>query len=165
MPSGRVHALGPGVLLAEIQQTSDTTYRIYDWDRTDEAGNKRELHLKEAMQAIDFKLYNNYKTEYQSSNNKTTEIVDTPFFTTNIIQLNKALKKDYSQLDSFVILLGIEGKFGYRNDFNHEGTISAGASLLIPAFHQEINIYPIGDCKILEIYIIIEDEKDKGKIM
>jgi len=165
MPSGRVHALGPGILLAEIQQTSDTTYRIYDWDRKDENGNGRELHLKEAMQAIDFKLYDNYKTEYQTSFNKTTEIVDTPFFTTNIIQLNKAIKKDYSQLDSFVILLCIEGEFGYKNEFEHQGKIRAGESLLIPALHHEINIYPIKDCKILEIYIIINEEKDKGKIL
>lgn len=163
MPSGRVHALGPGILLAEIQQTSDTTYRIYDWDRKDDKGQERDLHLREAMQAIDFNLYNNYKTDYQASNNKTNEIVDTPFFTTNIIQLNKALKKDYSQLDSFVILLGIVGEFGYTDEFDHKGKIKAGESLLIPAFNQGINIYPIGDCKILEIYIVINNEVDKDK--
>ena len=163
MPSGRIHALGPGILLAEIQQTSDTTYRIYDWDRKDDAGNERDLHLKEAMQAIDFKLYDNYKTEFVSKNNMTKEIVDTPFFTTNIIQLDKALKKDYSQLDSFVILLGIEGQFGYKDEFEHQGKIKAGESLLIPAIHQEINIYPIQNCKILEIYIVITDNNKENK--
>jgi len=157
MPSGRVHALGPGILLAEIQQTSDTTYRIYDWDRVDKDGKGRELHLREAMEAIDFELYDNYKTPYASKLNATREIVNTPFFTTNVIEINKGIKKDYSELDSFVILLAIEGKFAYIDAEGHRGSIRAGQSLLIPAIIDEISIYPESHCKILEVYIIITE--------
>jgi len=157
MPSGRVHALGPGILLAEIQQTSDTTYRIYDWDRVDKEDKGRELHLKEAMEAIDFELYDNYKTPYTSKLNATREIVNTPFFTTNVIEINKGIKKDYSELDSFVILLAIEGKFAYVDAEGHRGSLKAGQSLLIPAIINEISIYPESHCKILEVYIIITD--------
>lgn len=157
MPSGRVHALGPGVLLAEIQQTSDTTYRIYDWDRKDSEGNERELHLKEAMQAIDFELYDTYKTEYIEKLNETNEIISTQYFTSNLIHINKAVKKDYSQLDSFVILMGTEGEFTYLDKYNNKGKIKPGESLLIPALHDEISLFPIGECKILEVYIILSD--------
>lgn len=158
MPSGRVHALGPGVLLAEIQQTSDTTYRIYDWDRKDSEGNERDLHLKEAMQAIDFDLYDNYKTEYSEKLNETNEIISTQYFTSNLILINKAVKKDYSQLDSFVILMGTEGEFTYLDKYNNKGLIKPGESLLIPALHDEISLFPKGDCKILEVYIILSDK-------
>lgn len=161
MPSGRVHALGPGILLAEIQQTSDTTYRIYDWNRLDDKGNARDLHLKEAMEAIDFELYDNYKTEYSKKENETNEIVNTPFFTTNLIKLNKAIKKDYSELDSFVILLGAQGEFEYTDNLDNKGSIKAGESLLIPAMHEEISIYPKGNCEILEVYIIINEQQEK----
>jgi mannose-6-phosphate isomerase len=157
MPSGRVHSLGPGILLAEIQQTSDTTYRIYDWERKDDKGNTRELHLKEAMQAIDFELHDNYKTDYTKKVNETTEIVNTPFFTTNLIELTKAVKKDYSQLDSFVILLAIDGEFSYTDSLNNKGSIKAGESLLIPALLQEISIFPKTHCKILEVYILMSE--------
>ena len=155
MPSGRVHSLGPGILLAEIQQTSDTTYRIYDWDRVDEQGKSRELHLQEAMEAIDFQVYDNYKTAYRQEKNKTCEIVDTPFFTTNILDLNKAIKKDYSELDSFVILLCVEGAFTYEDQNNNKGKIIVGKSLLLPASLSKISIYPQKDCKILEVYMIL----------
>ncbi len=155
MPSGRVHSLGPGVLLAEIQQTSDTTYRIYDWDRVDKKGETRKLHLKEAMEAIDFQVYDNYKIDYSQEQNKTCEIVDTPFFTTNILNLTKAIKKDYSELDSFVILLGVEGVFTYEDKNNNKGKITAGKSLLIPASLSQVSIYPQNSCKIIEIYMML----------
>lgn len=160
MPSGRVHALGPGILLAEIQQTSDTTYRIYDWDRVDNAGKSRDLHLKDAMAAIDFELYDNYKTAYTEGLNKSNEIVNTPFFTTNIIELNKAIKKDYSELDSFVILLAIQGHFNYADNSGNKGIIKTGTSLLIPASLNEISIFPDKYCKILEVYIMLQNSEE-----
>ncbi|NOR87386.1 MAG: mannose-6-phosphate isomerase, partial [Bacteroidales bacterium] len=159
MPSGRVHALGPGILLAEIQQTSDTTYRIFDWDRVDKQGKSRDLHLKEAMAAIDFELYDHYKTKYTQEVNKTNEIINSPFFITNLIELDQAIKKDYIELDSFVILLGIEGKFAYVDKNGNKGSLQAGESLLIPASINEISIYPESSCKILEIYIIVSEEE------
>lgn len=159
MPSGRVHALGPGILLAEIQQTSDTTYRIYDWDRIDANGKGRELHLDEAMEAIDFELYDNYKTQYTRSSNDTNKIVDTPFFTTNLLNLNKGMEKNYEELDSFVILLAAEGAFRYSDPNGNSGEIKAGESLLLPATQNHLGIHPVGECKILEIYILALEEK------
>ncbi|NPD46363.1 MULTISPECIES: type I phosphomannose isomerase catalytic subunit [unclassified Lentimicrobium] len=164
MPSGRVHALGPGILLAEIQQTSDTTYRIYDWDRVDEKGQGRALHLKEAMEAIDFELYDNYKTEYQKKLNETNEIINNDFFTTNLLELDQGIQKDYSELDSFVILLAVEGSFNYTDKFGNYGFIKAGESLLIPAAQDNINILPDGKCKILEVYIIDVEDLDTGNL-
>ena len=111
MPAGRVHALGPGILLAEIQQTSDVTYRIYDWDRIDEAGMMRDIHTEEALDAIDFKIQENYQTDYSPKQNATVKLVESPYFTTNLIHLTKPLKKDYSELDSFVIYVCAEGDF------------------------------------------------------
>lgn len=160
MPSGRVHALGPGILLAEIQQTSDTTYRIYDWDRVDADGKSRELHLDEAMQAIDFELYDNYKTQYSKSTNDTNKIIDSPFFITNLLHLNKGIEKNYEELDSFVILLAAEGSFRYSDPFGNSGEIKAGESLLLPAVQSHIGLHPIGECKILEVYILALEEKE-----
>ena len=158
MPSGRVHALGPGILLAEIQQTSDTTYRIYDWNRLDKHGKGRELHLKEAMEAIDFELYDQYKTSYSKKLNETNEIINTPFFTTNLLELDKGVEKNYEELDSFVILLAAEGKFRYSDPNGNSGELKTGESLLIPAIQKNIAIHPIGKCKILEVYILALDE-------
>lgn len=162
MPSGRVHALGPGVLLAEIQQTSDTTYRIYDWERLDDQGKGRELHLKEAMEAIDFDLHDSYKTDYQAEENKTSPIINTPFFTTNVLWLkeHKSLQKDYSDLDSFVILLAIEGAFDYEDLNGKKGRIKAGESMLIPASLMGIKLLSASDCKLLEVYILPQKKND-----
>lgn len=160
MPSGRVHALGPGILLAEIQQTSDTTYRIYDWDRKDAQGNTRELHLDDAMEAIDFELYDNYKTPFTQTTNDTSEIISSEFFTTNLLHLNKGMEKNYEELDSFVILLAVEGSFRYSDPNGNSGEIKAGQSLLLPATQKHIGIHPINECKVLEIYILALEEKE-----
>lgn len=154
MPAGRVHAIGPGILLAEIQQTSDTTYRLYDWDRVDENGIGRELHLREAMEAIDFEVYEQYKTEYAKKLNESTQIANSPHFTTQLLHLNSGVQKDYRELDSFVILLAVEGQFNYTDNSGNLGYIKTGESLLIPAIQDHINILPNGECKILEVYIL-----------
>lgn len=153
IPAGRVHALGPGVFLAEIQQTSDTTYRIHDWDRLQPDGTFRELHKEEALDAIDFEIPEKYRTEYEVKHNETSELISSPHFTTNLISLNKALKKDYSLIDSFVIYLCVEGDFVLEH---RDGKIpvSAGEALLIPAVLNEISIYPDGPVKLLETYLI-----------
>ena len=153
MPSGRVHALGPGIFLAEIQQTSDTTYRIYDWDRVDDKGNSRELHTELALDAIDFKVYDNYKSEYKRKLNETVNLVDSPYFTTNIIDINKPLEKDYSWLDSFVIHICVEG--GYDLEYSDQSLkVQKGDALLIPAVLDNIKINPKTEVKILEVYIV-----------
>jgi mannose-6-phosphate isomerase len=155
MPAGRVHALGPGTFLAEIQQTSDTTYRIYDWDRVDSEGKSRELHIEEAMEAIDFNVYDNYKSKYESKENGTANLVSSPYFTTNLIQLDKALAKDYSELDSFVILVCVEGSITlvHNGETEPQVSIAQGESLLIPATVDRVDIIPSSNSKVLEVYI------------
>jgi len=154
IPAGRVHALGPGLLLAEIQQTSDTTYRIYDWDRIDAAGFTRELHTELAVDAIDYNFFYNYKTKYKDKENETVKLVKSPHFTTNMIHLTQAIKKDYSELDSFVILLCVEGDFVLK--YNDDTvTVFTGEVLLIPAVFEEVEIHPIVEAKILEVYMVM----------
>jgi mannose-6-phosphate isomerase len=152
IPAGRIHALGPGIKLAEIQQTSDTTYRIYDWDRVDEKGNPRELHTELALEAIDFEAYPSYKTSYPKVENKTVTLVENNHFTTNLIALDKPLEKDYTHFDCFVIYLCVEGAFKLVHDGGTED-VGTGESILLPGILDKTGIVPIGKCKILEIYI------------
>ncbi|MCX6233017.1 MAG: mannose-6-phosphate isomerase [Bacteroidetes bacterium] len=153
IPAGRIHALGPGILLAEIQQTSDTTYRIYDWDRLDDKGNPRQLHVVEALDAIDFNVYDSYKTNYQKAINKTVNLLDTPHFTTNLMHLDKILEKNYEELDSFVILICTQGK-GELYYSNEMLGFKKGDCVLIPATLKKIKLVPLEEMKLLEVYII-----------
>ena len=102
-PAGRVHAVGAGILLAEIQQTSDITYRIYDWDRVDEQGNPRETHTELALDALDFKHSESYRTDYNSVMNLTTIVADCKYFTAGLLTFDQTVEKDYNFIDSFVI--------------------------------------------------------------
>jgi len=151
MPSGRVHALGPGIMLAEIQQTSDTTYRIYDWDRIGVDGLPRDLHINEALDAIDFNVYDNYKIDYKTDIDKTSEILKTVHFTTNILQFNNFIQKDYSELDSFVIYICIQGKVTVNS--NQAVEFKAGEAILIPNSVNIVELIPAMESKILEVYI------------
>ncbi len=155
MPAGRVHALGPGIFLAEIQQTSDTTYRIYDWDRVDSEGKSRELHIEEALDAIDFNVYDDYKAKYEAKQNGSVNLVTSPFFTTNLIKLDKALGKDYSELDSFVIYICVSGSVTLVHPGSTEPQVSLvqGEAVLIPATIDRIDIIPSSASEILEVYI------------
>ena len=152
IPSGRVHALGPGILLAEIQQTSDTTYRIYDWDRVDGEGKSRELHTGLALEAIDFSPVDSYRTKYKHAVNKPATLVDCPYFTTNLLEIDRETGKDYSALDSFVLYVCVEGKIGI-----HAGesriSLTTGEVVLLPATIEEVSLVPDPNSKILEIYI------------
>ncbi len=153
IPAGRVHALGPGILLAEIQQTSDITYRIYDWDRVDTEGKSRELHTDLALDAIDFSVSENYKTNYSKKLNTTATLVDKPCFTTNLIHINKTIGKDYSEKDSFIIYVCVEGAF----ELQYSGgkmDIKMGETVLIPAMMEDIIINPKPETKILEVFIM-----------
>jgi len=153
MPAGRIHALGPGVLLTEIQQTSDATYRIYDWDRVDADGKGRDLHTELALAAIDFNHYSEYKTNYKQRLNETANLVTCPYFTTNLLELAQPLRKEYEDLDSFVIFICMEGSMmlKYRND----GKMVAGRGevVLIPASLGRVEIHPVDSVKFLEVYI------------
>ncbi len=151
IPAGRVHALGPGLLLFEIQQTSDRTYRIYDFDRVDDKGNPRQLHTELALDAIDFTRYSKYRTDYKPAFNITVPVVESRYFNTSIIHFGTPVVKDYSGLDSFVILQCAEGKcrIGYEGG---DETLQAGEVILIPAIMEKIEIVPLPECKILEVY-------------
>lgn len=155
MPAGRVHALGPGILLAEIQQTSDVTYRIYDWDRIDQAGMMRELHTELALDALDFNIYDSYKTTYDKKLNATAKLVESPYFTTNIIHLNQAIKKDYSELDSFVIYICPEGGFKIKTKTGSY-ECGLGDAILLPATTNVVEIFPQMESKILEVYMVLK---------
>lgn len=153
MPAGRVHALGPGILLAEIQETSDTTYRIYDWDRKDSDGNSRELHIDESLDAIDFNVQEKYRTEYPGKPDQSVTLESCEHFTTSLIQLEKhSLEKDYSALDSFVALLCLEGSAFIQHQ-EERYDLGNGELILIPAMLESILINPLEKTKILEVHI------------
>ncbi len=152
IPAGRLHALGPGMLLAEIQQTSDITYRIYDWNRKDKDGKTRELHTEQALEALRFEKSENTKTPYDLQENRTAKLVDSEYFTTNILEFTKPLKKDYSDLDSFVILLCTEGEVELRWEGNAYG-IRQGELILLPQIVNHIELYPKEKSRLLEVYI------------
>ncbi len=152
IPAGRVHTIGKGILLAEIQQTSDITYRIYDFDRVDQNGQKRELHLEEASEAIDYSPIDNVKTTYPFLENQSAPVVSCEFFTTNIITANSPITRNYAHLNSFVIYICIEGNF--RLECSISSTrVDFGDVVLIPAELKELEIVPDPSSKILEVYI------------
>jgi mannose-6-phosphate isomerase len=152
IPAGRVHALGPGMLLAEIQQTSDTTYRLYDWDRMGVDGQPRELHTEEALDAIDFKKADSYRTNYNTELNSTNSIVSCDKFNTSIINFNKPIYKDIESLDSFIIYLAVEGDTILVWD-GGELNIKVGEAVIVPAQFSQINLVPKTTSKVLEIHM------------
>ncbi|MDV7188034.1 type I phosphomannose isomerase catalytic subunit [Lutibacter sp. TH_r2] len=152
IPTGRVHAIGAGTVLAEIQQTSDVTYRIYDYNRVDAAtGKERELHTELALEAIDYKLYSTYKTDYQLIKNDSSKLVHSPYFKTDIIQLSGELIKDYSQLDSFVIYMCVEGDLILTCN-NKEYKLNKGETILIPAVINSVSLKS-DNSTLLEVYL------------
>ena len=153
MPAGRVHAIGAGVLLAEIQQTSDVTYRIYDWDRSDEQGKSRELHTDLALDAIDFSFHTQYKTPYTALQNSTVSAVDSPFFTTSVIQLDRPVEKDFNLIDSFVIYMCMGGAVGIAYGKGEVEVIKKGETILIPAELKNLALIPTEASTLLEVYI------------
>ena len=152
MPAGRVHAIGAGVLLAEIQQTSDVTYRIYDWDRVDDRGNPRELHTELALDAIDFAFHPNVKTDYKPLENSTVTAVDCPYFTTGVIRFDRPVEKDFNLIDSFVIYMCMEGEAGISYPGGIE-PIKKGETVLVPAELKNLAILPARHTTLLEVYV------------
>jgi mannose-6-phosphate isomerase len=152
IPAGRVHAIGAGILLAEIQQTSDITYRIYDWDRTDANGNPRELHTDLAIDAIDYDYHSDTKTTYENKVNSIINLARCEYFTTNKMLLTKPLERDFIELDSFVIYLCCHGSFDLLYSDTERITISKGETVLLPAMYKNITLIPSGEAEILEVY-------------
>lgn len=155
-PAGRIHAIGGGIVLAEIQQTSDITYRIYDWGRTNENGEPRELHTELALEAIDYSAAGKIKIRKELKDNKTQNLVSNQFFVTNILHFNEPVEKDYNQIDSFVIYLCTEGRFVIRYNSNSE-IVTKGETVLLPAMINEVVLDPGPDATLLEIYIGTEN--------
>ena len=151
LPAGRVHTIGKGLMIAEVQQTSDITYRIYDFDRVDKDGNKRELHVEEALDAIDFNYYDDYKTAYDRTQ-KQVELATSNYFICNRILSQSAITKNYSSIDSFIILMVLEGGGDIQtNDGVYQ--YNKGDTYLIPASINEVTIAPESSSKILEVYL------------
>jgi mannose-6-phosphate isomerase len=147
---GRVHAIGAGVLLAEIQQTSDITYRVYDWDRVDDFGNSRELHNDLAMDAIDFNMNNDFKVHYKPQKNTPEQLVSCPYFTTNVLDVEGEVLKHNTQ-DSFLIYMTVDGAAVFEVD-GRETELSFGETLLIPASVKYFKITS-ANARLLEVYI------------
>lgn len=155
LPAGRVHAICGGILLAEVQQSSDVTYRIYDYDRPGIDGKPRELHTELAAQALDYHVENNYRTEYSDSSNKAIQIVDTPYFDVRVMEVSKPFHRDLIKYDSFIITMCLEGdcKIHIRNT-GDEILLKEGNSTLIPAAIANYDIIPQqGVTRILDAFI------------
>ena len=151
LPAGRIHSIGTGCFLAEIQETSDVTYRIYDFKRQDKNGNYRQLHTKEAAECIDYTVYPDYKTQYEPRQNEPVELVSCPYFTTSVYDLTEPMTMDYSELDSFVIFVGLKGEGEITDAEGNSLSFRAGESVLIPATATTIKVS--GTIKFLESYV------------
>ena len=150
IPAGRIHSIGKGCFLAEIQQTSDATYRIYDFNRRDKDGNLRELHTEKAAECIDYTVLNDYRTEFTAEKNRGVQIVSCPFFNTAVYDLDEPMTLDYSELDSFVVLIGIKGEARLTDNEGNTTTLRGGETLLVPASTATIKVD--GNIKFLETY-------------
>ena len=154
MPAGRVHAIGKGIVVAEIQQTSDVTYRIYDFNRVDDQGHPRELHVDLAVDAIDYRFESNYRTEYNAVDDKSVKLIECPYFTTNILSLTTSVERDFADIDTFVIYCCLEGKYiiGWEDQ---SIIVENGETILVPALINNFVLSAINDgiAKLLEVYI------------
>ena len=150
IPGGRIHAIGAGCFVLEIQQTSDITYRIYDYKRKDKDGNYRVLHTKEAAESINYTIHDDYRTDYRLPKNESVQLIQCPYFTTAIYDLTEPMTLDYSELDSFVILIAVKGEGTLTAD-GEETTFRMGDTILLPATTQEVKVE--GEVKFLETYV------------
>ena len=155
IPAGTVHAIGKGCFIAEIQQTSDITYRIYDYDRRDKNGNPRELHTELATDVIHYGEQKEHAIHYHQHENHTEELVHCPYFTTNYLKFNQEIEKDYINIDSFVIYMCLNGSFHIVYDTDHSVKVNPGETVLVPACLKNLFLIPQkgGEAEILEIFI------------
>ena len=161
LPAGRVHAICGGILLAEVQQSSDVTYRIFDYNRPGMDGKPRELHTELAAKALDYHVEDNYRTEYDESANKAVQIIDSPFFSVRVMEINKPMHRNLIKYDSFIITMCIEGdcKIHVRST-GEEVLLKQGHSTLIPAAIADYDVIPQnGTTRILDAFI---DNKDRS---
>lgn len=138
IPAGTVHAIEKGCFIAEIQQTSDITYRIYDYDRRDKNGNARELHTELATDVIHFNSQKEHSIPYHRHENHTEELVDCNYFTTSYLKFDKEIEKDYIDIDSFVIYMCLDGNFTIVYDTDQSIQVKKGETILVPACLKNI---------------------------
>ena len=150
-PAGRIHAIGAGLTLVEIQQTSDITYRIYDWERMGPQGEPRELHIDLAEDAIDYSSANNCIIRKESVPETTINLVKCDYFVSNILAFGNPVEKDYNLMDSFVIYICVEGEFIVKWDKGSEIVVK-GETVLIPAIITELTLEPKPEAKVLEVF-------------
>ena len=151
LPAGRIHAIGSGCFLAEIQQTSDVTYRIYDFDRHDDLGRPRELHTEFAAESINYEVLPDYQTHYTPQKDQGVQLVECPYFTTSVYDLTEPMTIDYSELDSFVILIGLSGAGIVTESDGSRFVLRAGETVLLPATTTQLTVE--GTVKFLETYV------------
>jgi len=149
--TGKIHAIGAGVMLAEIQQTSDITYRVFDFNRRDKNGDLRELHTEQALNAIDYQKKDDFKVSYSKEKNTTNGMVECPYFTTNFLDLSNDIELNVSERDSFTIYMCVGGSAAIENEIGKE-TIKKGETLLLPAISNLVKI-KTNEAKLLEITI------------
>ena len=153
IPSGTVHAIGKGIRIAEIQENSDITYRIFDYNRRDKDGNGRELHTRQALDVIDFNACHLTKQPYVKETEGVASVVRCDYFTTNVIDLNgRALLRDYSAYNSFVVYMCLEGECAIACDGLEPMHVAEGETVLLPAAISSTKIEAKGACKLLEVY-------------
>lgn len=166
LPAGRVHAICGGILLAEVQQSSDVTYRIYDYNRPGMDGKPRELHTELAAKALDYHVEENYRTEYNDNSNKAVQIIDSPFFDVRVMEISKSFHRDLRKYDSFVISMCIEGNCKLKvRATGDEILLQQGHSTLVPAAIADYDVIPMnGTTRLLDAFIDNQETGLKGKI-
>ena len=152
IPAGRIHAIGPGITLAEIQQSSDITYRLYDWDRMTVDGSMRELHLEKGLAAIDFKEWGSNKISMSANHKPKNTLVSTDLFTANLLHLHSRISIENPTMETFSAYLCVEGNCKISQD-NTAVELCAGEAVLMPACIEEFEIIPEGHCSLIETYI------------
>ena len=166
IPSGRIHSICGGILLAEVQQSSDITYRLFDYNRKGLDGKPRELHIDMGLDAIDYKVEDNYRTLYKDCNNKAVQVVKTPYFSIRVMELTKSFHRNLLKYDSFVISLCIEGDcMIHVRSTGEDYILREGNSTLIPAIIADYDVKPLhGKCRVLDTYIDNDDTGLRCKI-
>ena len=154
LPAGRIHSIGAGAFIAEIQQTSNITYRIYDFNRCDDNGNPRELHTELSKGAIDYTLLPDYRTYYHAQPDKETQLVSCRYFTTSLNKLTKETVMELAELDSFVVLICTKGNGTITDNNGNTITVRQGESILVPATTTELKITPESELEILKSWIV-----------
>ena len=157
IPAGRIHAIGKGLLVAEIQQSSDVTYRVYDYGRKDAGGVSRELHTHDAIEALDFSVLpeNELKWETAPVNSNSIELIDSEFFRVHLLNVKKNTTEDYRSLDSFVVYMCVNGSCELITHNSEKTSLKQGESVLIPASMGIFEIHPAFDTgvKLITCYL------------